>query len=217
VDNRYGVTLNKSDRAGDPPRPLDEALWEEFAVPVRAFVGRRVPPGIDVDDVVQEVFLRIVRHLPLLEEVERLDAWVFQAARSAVTDALRAHARRRARGSDIDADTLPAAVEDDSPGALAELTPCLVPFLRRLEEPYRSALEMTSLGGLTQHEAAERAGISVSGMKSRVQRARQQLRRLMESCCAVDLDAAGGVMDYEVRDASACGPAPVRIGRRRAT
>lgn len=196
-----------------PGAPTDVALWEEFATPLRAFVRRRVPESIDPNDVVQEIFLRILRHLPSLGEVERLDAWIFQVARTAVADALRAHGRRQARTVNLDADTLEGPAEESS-AALGELTPCLVPFVRRLEEPYRSALELTTLGGLTQQQAAVQAGISLSGMKSRVQRARAQVRELMGVCCALEYDSRGGVMDYEVRDPSVCGPTPIAITRR---
>jgi RNA polymerase sigma-70 factor (ECF subfamily) len=43
------------------------------------------------------------------------------------------------------------------------------------------------------------AGISLSGMKSRVQRGRQQLRRMFEDCCAIALDARGHVIECEPR------------------
>lgn len=45
--------------------------------------------------------------------------------------------------------------------------------------------------GLTQTEAAGRAGISLSGMKSRVQRGRAQLRGIVDACCRFDLDSRG--------------------------
>jgi RNA polymerase sigma-70 factor, ECF subfamily len=199
--------------AARPAAPTDVALWEEFAAPLRAFVHRRVPETIDPNDVVQEIFLRILRHLPTLGEIERLDAWIFQVARTVVADALRANGRRQARTVDLDADTLEGPAEE-LPAALAELTPCLLPFVRRLDEPYRSALELTALGGLTQQQAAEHAGISLSGMKSRVQRARAQVRQLMGVCCALEYDARGSVMDYEVRDPSVCGPTPIELTRR---
>lgn len=200
----------------DPARPAasaDSTLWVEFATPLRAFVRRRVPETIDPNDVVQEIFLRILRHLPDLGRVEHLDAWIYQVARTAVADALRANGRRQARTVDLDTDTLEGPAEGPA-AALAELTPCLIPFVRRLEEPYRSALELTALGGLTQQQAADQAGISLSGMKSRVQRARAQVRQLMGVCCALEYDARGSVMDYEVRDPSVCGPTPVTLTRR---
>lgn len=193
---------------GVPAAGPEAAIWAEFAAPLRAFVRRRVPPAIDPDDVVQEIFLRILRHSPTLATVERLDAWIFQVARTAVADALRAHGRREARTEDMDVEGLEDAGPEDAPDAARELTPCMVPLVRRLEEPYRSALELTALQGLTQQEAARREGISLSGMKSRVQRGRDQVRELMLRCCALEVDARGAVMDYEVRDRTICGPTP---------
>ena len=48
-------------------------------------------------------------------------------------------------------------------------------------------------------EAAERLGLSVSGMKSRVQRARLHLRTALDECCRIALDRRGGVISYEAR------------------
>ena len=42
-------------------------------------------------------------------------------------------------------------------------------------------------------------GISVSGMKSRVQRGRAQLRELLEECCEIAVDARGKVTDVTRR------------------
>ena len=61
--------------AGDVTR-----MWAEFAARLRAFVARRVPAGIEPDDVVQEVFLRVVRRLPSLRDADRIEAWLFQIA-----------------------------------------------------------------------------------------------------------------------------------------
>jgi hypothetical protein len=42
--------------ADDPLEPA--SLWVAFAPPLRAFLARRVPPGVEADDLVQDVFLR---------------------------------------------------------------------------------------------------------------------------------------------------------------
>lgn len=60
-----------------------------------------------------------------------------------------------------------------------------------LPSPYREALTLTELEGLTQKEAAEMIGISLSGMKSRVQRGRERLRTLFDECCEIGVDARG--------------------------
>jgi RNA polymerase sigma-70 factor (ECF subfamily) len=52
---------------------------------------------------------------------------------------------------------------------------------------------------MSQKDAATMLGISVSGMKSRVQRGRQQLREALEECCSIALDVRGRVLSCEPR------------------
>jgi RNA polymerase sigma-70 factor (ECF subfamily) len=184
------------------------ALWNDFASPLRAFLARRVPAGIDADDLLQEVFVRVIRHLNTLRATERPEAWLFQIARNALRDSLRARQRRDGR-----TDTLEIDVPDDSDAASmraseVELAPCLTSMIGRLPEPYRSAIELTSIRGLTQADAAREAGVSLSGMKSRVQRGREQLRQMLVRCCEIQVDVRGGVSDFHLRSPRACEPAP---------
>jgi RNA polymerase sigma-70 factor (ECF subfamily) len=195
--------------------PDTSRLWAEFAAPLRAFVSRRVPAGIEPDDVLQDVFLRVVRHLPSLRDVERLEGWLFQIARSAIGDAMRARHRRDSRTDALEVDVPAVESAADERAAEAELAPCLAPMVARLAEPYRSAIELTARQGLTQAEAARRAGVSVSGMKSRVQRAREQLKQLLLRCCEIEVDRRGGVSDFHRRHAPDCDDGCPRCGPRR--
>ncbi len=180
-------------------------MWGEFAGRLRAFVARRVPPGIEPDDVVQEVFLRVVRHLPSLREANRIEAWLFQIARNALNDAMRARQRRDNRTDALAIDLPDETSTEDVLSAEAELAPCLTPMVARLSETYRQAIELTSVHGLTQTEAATRVGVSVSGMKSRVQRAREQLKAMLLRCCEVAVDRRRGVADFHMRESASCG------------
>jgi RNA polymerase sigma-70 factor (ECF subfamily) len=180
-------------------------MWAEFAGRLRAFVARRVPPGIEPDDVVQEVFLRVMRHLPSLREADRIEAWLFQIARNTLHDAMRARQRRDSRTDALEPDLPDETSAEAVRAAEAELAPCLTPMVARLGEPYRQAIELTTVHALTQTEAAERVGVSVSGMKSRVQRAREQLKAMLLRCCEVDVDRRRGVADFHMREPASCG------------
>jgi RNA polymerase sigma-70 factor (ECF subfamily) len=195
-----------------PPLSADPAaLWASFAPPLRAFLARRVPPGVEADDLLQDVFVRVVRHLGTLRGTDRPEAWLFQIARNALRDTLRARQRRDGRTDPLETD-LPAEPDREAVRqAEAELAPCLTAMIGRLAEPYRAAIELTSLQGLTQADAARHAGISVSGMKSRVQRGREQLRHLLVTCCQIDVDVRGGVSDFHVRVPGACGDSNASI------
>ncbi len=81
-----------------------------------------------------------------------------------------------------------------------ELARCLIPLVNGLPTPYRRALTLAHLDGLTQREVASRLGLALSGAKSRVQRARKMLAGALLECCRVELDRRGGVMDYECRN-----------------
>lgn len=80
-----------------------------------------------------------------------------------------------------------------------EVAACAALFVAMLHSPYREALTPTELEGLTQKAAAEMLGISLSGMKSRVQRGRQKLQAALEDCCHIALDARRRVDGWEPR------------------
>src|SRR5215217_9780956 len=72
-----------------------QQIWSEFGERLRAFIARRVDGEADVDDILQDVFLRIHRHAGSLERRERLVSWLFQVTRNAIVDYYRAPGRRR--------------------------------------------------------------------------------------------------------------------------
>jgi RNA polymerase sigma-70 factor, ECF subfamily len=180
---------------------LDPSAHPELAQKLRPFVARRVPAG-EVDDVLQDVFVRVQRGLPALRDEERLVPWLYQVARSAVQESARQRERHPLAGHDYDE---AVAVEPEvfvaSETGLAEFAAAAI---TRLPSPYKEALTLTELQGVTQLAAAKLLGLSTSGMKSRVQRGREKLRQLLESNCNIALDVRGGVIACEPRDKTNC-------------
>lgn len=209
-------------RAGDDDRTLRllmttatvEDLWREMHGPLLRLIARRVSDPRDAEDVLQEVMVRLQRHPREMDEFDHVGAWIQQVTRSAVVDFYRRRATRpeRAAGTGTDVDEFRAsdAMDATPPEELRlELSRCLRPLLARLPDKYREALELTEFGELTQVEAASRLGLSTSGMKARVQRARGQLRELLLECCHVELDRRGGIASYESRPGG-CGGCDAR-------
>jgi RNA polymerase sigma-70 factor (ECF subfamily) len=195
-----GVTVSEPQQA-DP-----EQLWPAFGERLRAFIRRRVESDADADDILQEVFLRIHKHADTVERQERLVSWLFQVTRNAIADYYRAPVRRRelpsGAPSDLEETEVRAwdSVEDgdgESLEARRELAACLRPMIDQLPPRYRAAVTLVDLEGVPQKEAAARAGVSLSGMKSRVQRGRHALEHLLHDCCRIDLDAGGRITDYQ--------------------
>ncbi len=181
-----------------PSDLANDHAWRELEGRLRPFVARRVRDQADVDDVIQEVFVRIQRALGSLRDEQRFGPWVYQITRSAVIDHLRSAARRpNPTGA---APTLEHPTDDLDPGAIEqEVARYATFFIAMLPSPYREALTLTELEGMTQKEASRMLGISLSGMKSRVQRGRQKLRAALEDCCHIALDARKRVIGCEPR------------------
>lgn len=185
-----------------------EQVWREFGDQLRTFVRRRIADVDRADDVVSDILLKVHRNVHTVHDPERLPSWLFRIARNAITDEYRRASRRDTpvdlHGIDIPAEGSAADFLDDQDAILSELAACMKPLLAELGDNYRRALELTDIDGLTQAQAAHHEGISLSGMKSRVQRGRRQLADLLGQCCTLTLDARGMPADYESTGSCDC-------------
>jgi RNA polymerase sigma-70 factor (ECF subfamily) len=96
-------------------------------------------------------------------------------------------------------ETLALPEDPDEDDAARELAPSLKAMINCLPEKYRQALLLTEYQGLTQKQMAEQLGISLSGAKSRVQRAREQLKDMLLDCCHFEFDRRGNILSYQPR------------------
>ena len=172
-------------------------LWGELGASVRRFVGRRVNDPHAADDVTQDVLLKVQSQLGTLPPEDRLPAWVFATARNAVVDYYRARAVRERVAPGGGVEVAADVTDDERQSAVAELAPCVAKMVDRLPSPYRDAMRLADLDGLPQQQVAQRLGVSLSGAKSRVQRARRQLREMILDCCNIERDRHGNVLDVE--------------------
>jgi RNA polymerase sigma-70 factor (ECF subfamily) len=182
-----------------------EHVWSVMSDELARFIRRRVESPEVAADLLQETFVRIHDAIDDLRDDDRLAAWVYRIARNVIIDHYRA-ARRET--------TLPgdAADPDDNPGIgsaapdnlNATVGGWLSEMIATLPEPYRATMELAEGEGLTQQAIADRLGLSLSGAKSRVQRGRTLLRRMLLDCCHVELDRYGNVIEVERRRGCPC-------------
>ena len=180
---------------GSPSATELDGRWAETLERLTAFVAARVGDRETAADITQDVIVRSIAS-GALEHVDNPTAWLYRSARNAVIDHYRT---RRSHDTDDDLDNWPelSASAAEPNDATRELAHCLRPLLEQLPASARDALVSVDLDGTTHREAAETFGISVSGMKSRVQRARSDLKHLLEQCCSVEVDNRGAVADYQ--------------------
>lgn len=199
-----------------------QQVWMEVRGRLRAFIAKRVADDAAVDDLLQEVFLKIHDKIDQVQDPRRLISWIFTVTRHVIIDYYRTSHRQRElpAGLATDIEALMAAdePEDGLDEARMQLAGCLRPMVDQLTPEYRDALRLVELDGLTQQTAASKLGLSLSGMKSRVQRGRRQLKALLHDCCLIQLDARRGVAGTALRDPTAnpCAPPTLMMPERRA-
>jgi RNA polymerase sigma-70 factor, ECF subfamily len=174
--------------------------WREIETRLRPYVARRVSSASEVDDIVQDILVKTLSGLGTLRDGERFGGWVYRIAEHAIADYASARARAPiplAADADLPEDRDSAG--DEAAELQADLGKCVALFVARLPSPYREAITLTDLEGLTQKKAADMLGVSLSGMKSRVQRGRERIREMFEACCEVSVDCRGRVVECASR------------------
>jgi RNA polymerase sigma-70 factor (ECF subfamily) len=186
----------------------EEAPWRPFVDGLRRFIAGRVPDA-DAEDVLQDTLVRLHEAADSLRDADRAEAWVFSIARRAIVDFY----RDRERGPDEEpVGRAPAEATDEPPPTenLAgydgehdvheEVLSWLRPMAETLPEMYSHPLIMADFEGHTQQEVADDIGLSLSGAKSRVQRARVKLREQLQECCEVEFGPEGRALAFRRRE-----------------
>jgi len=176
----------------------EQPEWLDISRRLRPYLLNKLGSPADADDALQNALLRIHRGLDGLEQPERLIPWMYRIAQNAAVDLLRDRTRHPVarEGAAVEAEA-PSA--DDDSAIAADVANYVASLVSVLDEPYKTALELTEIEGLTHKAAAEAQGVSLTAMKSRVQRGREKLRRELERCCAIALDGRRRVVDCKPR------------------
>ncbi|HTJ48595.1 MAG TPA: RNA polymerase sigma factor SigZ [Cyclobacteriaceae bacterium] len=165
--------------------------WSFFQNELQGFVFKRVKDKALAEDIVHDVFLKVQGKMSQLKESEKITSWIYQITKNTIIDHFR-HKSKSIQASDLNWD-------DDAPNFNECVANCLNGLLPTLPQKYREALQLTELENLSQLELADRLGISYSGAKSRVQRARKILKDKMDELLIVKTDSYGNVIVCEDR------------------
>ncbi|HEV8432930.1 MAG TPA: sigma-70 family RNA polymerase sigma factor [Thermoanaerobaculia bacterium] len=150
---------------------------------LRDFIRRRVPDAADVDDVLQDVFSRLIEANRLLMPIDHVTGWLFTVARNRITDLFR---KSRDEEEDLELDELLAS-DDTEPDALfaqRALVDELEAAIAELSAEQRAVFVAHELEGRSFKSIAEETGVGSNTLLSRkryaVLRLRERLKEIHE-------------------------------------
>ena len=171
-------------------RQISEIIVKERSR-LRNFIRRRVPDPSDAEDIVQEVFYKLVEANRLLMPIEHVTGWLFRVARNRITDLFREKKPEHFSGAAVeDEDGELLQIEDllPSPDAGPEALYARNVLLDELElalddlpEEQRDVFVAHELEGRSFKEMAAETGVSVNTLLSRKRYAVLHLRERLQS------------------------------------
>ena len=174
------MTVEQSISSDDDRRTLDH-LSRTFSGSLRRHFTRRTQNVTEIDDMVQEVFVRLIRRGGVAK-LENLNAYVFETASSVLKDRLRKIQTRHENAHDQFDPDVHSGVEFSpehvllSRERLAQATASLL----ELPERTRAIFVLRRLEGMKFQDIAARLGISVSAVEKHMQRAMVHLMRRLD-------------------------------------
>ncbi|MDL2338668.1 MAG: sigma-70 family RNA polymerase sigma factor [Pseudomonadota bacterium] len=172
------------------------SAWQAHEGELLGYLRRRLSDADAADDVLQDVFVKAMRHGQGFCTLDNPRAWLFQVARNALVD--------RARTSHPmeplpEGPEEPVAPPQENVEPVDALAVCLVRSIGELSEDDAAILQACDLEGQTQLDFAEAHGLSLPATKSRLLRARQRLRDRLTTACQVRFEADGSVASHVPR------------------
>jgi RNA polymerase sigma-70 factor (ECF subfamily) len=171
------TTLTVVDEVADlfrRARDGDERALEQFVRATQADVWRfcsYLASPAEADDLTQETYLRAFRSMSRFRGESTVMTWLLSIARRAVADHVRQRSRERRRDSKLTVVDRP----DEHAGTVE-----LDLLVRSLDPDRRAAFVLTQVLGYTYEQAAQACGCEIGTIRSRVYRAREDLRAALD-------------------------------------
>jgi RNA polymerase sigma-70 factor, ECF subfamily len=182
-----------------------DKIHEDFHTLLYQYIVARIKDRDDAADVLQEVFIKISSKLDTLADGSKLRSWIFTITRNAIIDYYRKNSADNTTDlTDKIADETIAEADVDMTKGLDK---CLRGFIHELPEEYREIIIDSELKGIKQKDLAGKYNLAYPSVRSRVQRGRSRLKELLLTCCSINADSRGNIIEKSAKNgcSTACG------------
>jgi RNA polymerase sigma factor (sigma-70 family) len=152
-------------------------LFERHHAALFDFLSRMTGDRTAAEDMVQDVFVRMLKYRATFRDEGRFQTWMFRIARNARAD----YFRERGAAGEVSDDGIDPPAETPGPARLLELgedVAFLKRALLRLRTDRRELIIFTRYRGMRHEEIGELLGIDAGTVKVRIHRAMKELRNI---------------------------------------
>jgi RNA polymerase sigma-70 factor (ECF subfamily) len=181
-------------------------LYHQFHQSLYNYIRAKVRTVEDAQDILQTVFTKITVHADTLSGKEKIQHWIFTITRNTIIDYYRMNAGKRALPvTDGFEDQLK---DESSVDSTKGLDLCLHNLIALLPDDYRDIIMDSEIRGVPQKSLAEKYNMAYSSLRSRVQRGRERLKQILHTCCHIQVDRHGNILEARLKDScnSPCSP-----------
>src|SRR5690606_11702759 len=181
---------------GEKMNETIKKIWMDFNAELKGFILRKVKDESIADDILQEVFLKIIDNQDKISETKNTQQYIYAIARNTTTD----HFRDARKIRELKNEEVYFTEEEKTSLNTAIAECCIKPFIAQLPAKYQQALIKTEFENISQIDLAKQLNISYSGAKSRVQRGKEKLKELIVECCNFPSDKYGNLQPTDTKN-----------------
>jgi RNA polymerase sigma-70 factor, ECF subfamily len=177
------------------------SIWNDFKSELLCFIKAKVKDEYAAEDILQEVFIKVYNNINQLVDQSKLKSWLYKTTNNTIIDFYRT---KKQNTLELDEVGDVPAIEDSSENMNEEIAECIKSMLYELPDKYKEPLKLYEFKGMKHKEISEKLNISLSGSKTRIQRARNKLKEILMECCEFEFDTYGNIIEYKKRKECRC-------------
>lgn len=180
---------------------MDE-IWYEHNDKLRHFILSRVNNIHDVEDILQEVFLKVYQNKDRFKGKSSVKTWIYSITRNTIIDYY-----RKRKDVLVTSDKLGQLIEEtrilgEGDNCNREVSNYINDISRQIPNKYFEVFDLREKKTMKHKEIADKLGISVSASKVRHMRAKALLKDRLAKECHLNHDAYGNVIECSTLDKS---------------
>lgn len=163
-----------------------EKIWHKFHQQLLAFIISKVTDKACAEDILQDVFIKVIKSIQQLQDDEKLQSWLYQICRHSIIDYYR---NKPMPANNEILDSLIA--EDENHQQQAQLSRCILTLINQLPDDMSQILVDSELEQNKQKDIAQKYRLTLPATKSRIQRGRILLKKKLMACCEFEFNEDG--------------------------